>query len=371
MLDKLLDQVTQMALPEDHEVVQTLISYRLYEALRAGVAVGTLCRNGHALDAAGLQERRPCLRVQRVSVVDQIARVAQESIHWIKQVPGNLLHTRTIWRNTDPCNMHRTGLHLNDKVDHVADGSEQAQDLDTEEIAGVKSFPVALEKLLPGPFAVAFRCRFDSCLDQDVRHCRATDLDLESAQRVTDLRVTPADVLAGEPDDEFADLRRLARPAGLAALRRAIVLLGSELPKPRRDGGGADDLATGLAFFGRQCLALDRQPAPLLVGKRNAFPACGLGVDLPKYANLLQQVLEPPRQLLVDGVRHHRDNELERYRKHRAQTAAGRSAFSSLHFHRKACDNPAPESLRVLGFADDAEDEVGKLGGWPEQQPAL
>ena len=128
---------------------------------------------------------------------------------------------------------------------------------------------MALEKLLPGPFAVAFRCRFDSCLDQDVRHCRATDLDLESAQRVTDLRVTPADVLAGKPDDEFADLGRLARPAGLAALRRAIVLLGSELPKPRQDGGGADDLATGLAFFGRQCLALDRQPAPLLVDRKS------------------------------------------------------------------------------------------------------
>ncbi len=177
---------------------------------------------------------------------------------------------------------------------------------------------------------------------QHVRHCRATNLDLESAQRVTDLRVTPADVLAGKPDDEFADLGRLARPAELPALRRAIVLLGSELSKPRQDGGGAGDLATGLAFLGRQRLTLDRQPAPLLVGKRNAFPAGSLSVDFPEYANLLQQVLDPPRQLLVDGVRHHRDNELERHRKHRAQTAAGRSAFSSLHFHRKVCDNPAP-----------------------------
>src|SRR5664280_3699377 len=95
MLDKLFDQVTQVPFPEDHKVIETLISYRLYEALRVGVAVGTLCRNGHTLDSAGLQERRPCLRVQRVSVVDQIVRVAQESIHWIKQVPGNLLHPRT------------------------------------------------------------------------------------------------------------------------------------------------------------------------------------------------------------------------------------------------------------------------------------
>src|SRR5664280_3723555 len=220
MLDKLFDQVTQVPFPEDHEVVQTLISYRLYEALRVGVAVGTLCRNGHALDSAGLQERRPCLRVQRVSVVDQVARVAQESIHWIKQVPGNLLHPRTIWRNTDPGYLHGTGLHLNDEVDHVADGSEQAQDFDAKEVASVQSFPVALEKLLPGSLAIAFWRRFYYRLGQDVRHCRATDLDLESAQRVTDLRVTPADVLAGKPDDKFADFGSLARPAELPALRR-------------------------------------------------------------------------------------------------------------------------------------------------------
>jgi len=76
MLDKLHDQVTQMALPEDHEMLQALISYCLYETLCVGAAVGTLCRNGYALDSAGLQERRPCLRIQRGSVVDQVARIA-------------------------------------------------------------------------------------------------------------------------------------------------------------------------------------------------------------------------------------------------------------------------------------------------------
>ena len=153
----------------------------------------------------------------------------------------------------------------------MADGTEYAQGFDGEEVASVQSSPVVLEKLLPGSLAVAFRRWLNSRLGQDVRHCRATDLDLESTQRVTDLRVTPTDVLAGKPDNEFADFGRLARPAGLAALRRAIALLGSELSKPRQDGGGADDLATGLAFLGRQRLALDRQPATLLVGNGMRF----------------------------------------------------------------------------------------------------
>src|SRR5664280_2657097 len=120
MLDKLLDQVTQMALPEDHEVVQTLISYCFYEALRVGVAVGTLCRNGHALDSTGLEQCRPCLRIQRVSVVDQIARIAQESVLRIEEIPGHLQHPGPVWRNADPGYLHGTGIHLNDEVDHVA-----------------------------------------------------------------------------------------------------------------------------------------------------------------------------------------------------------------------------------------------------------
>lgn len=79
---------------------------------------------------------------------------------------------------------------------------------------------------------------------------------------------------------------------------------------PRQDGGRANGLATGLAILERRRVALDRQPAPLLVCKRNALPASVLGVDLLEYANLTQEVLDPPRHPLVDSVRHHRDNEL-------------------------------------------------------------
>src|SRR5664280_3918769 len=123
-LDELLDQVEQMPLPEDHEVVQALGSYCLHEPLRVRVAVRTLRWDRRALHAAGFEKRRPCLREQRVSVVDQVACVAQESVRRIKQIPGNLLHPCPIWRNTDPCNMHGTGLHLYDKVDHIANRTE-------------------------------------------------------------------------------------------------------------------------------------------------------------------------------------------------------------------------------------------------------
>jgi len=43
MLDKLFDQVTQMAFPDDDKVIETRISYRFYEPFRVRVAVRTLC----------------------------------------------------------------------------------------------------------------------------------------------------------------------------------------------------------------------------------------------------------------------------------------------------------------------------------------
>jgi hypothetical protein len=112
--------------------------------------------------------------------VDQVGRVAQESVRRIEQIPCNLLHPVAVRSDTDPCDLHRARLLL------VANRPEHAQDLDTEEVACVERLPVALEKLLPGPLAVAFRRRFDACFRQHVRHRRATDLDLQPTKRVAD-----------------------------------------------------------------------------------------------------------------------------------------------------------------------------------------
>ena len=94
---------------------------------------------------------------QRVSVVDQVARVAQESVHRIKQIPGHLLHPSIIRCNTDPGNVHCAGLHLDDEEDPVADRSEHAQNLDAEEVAGIQRVP---KWLLRNCFQVRLRFRF-------------------------------------------------------------------------------------------------------------------------------------------------------------------------------------------------------------------
>ena len=52
---EVLDHVPQVTLAEDDEVVQTLGTDRFHKPLRVRIAVRALCRNRHALHAAGLQ----------------------------------------------------------------------------------------------------------------------------------------------------------------------------------------------------------------------------------------------------------------------------------------------------------------------------
>ena len=90
---------------------------------------------------------------------------------------------------------------------------------------------------------------------------------LQPTECVADLGVAPAEVLFGELDDESTNVVGPARPAELVALRRAVVLLRHELPKPRQDGRRAYELAAAFPFLGRQSRALERQTSSLLRGE--------------------------------------------------------------------------------------------------------
>lgn len=61
------------------------------EALRAGVAVWTPCRDGDGRLAAGPEKGAPCAREQGVAVVNEMRGVTKESVRRIEQVPSQLL----------------------------------------------------------------------------------------------------------------------------------------------------------------------------------------------------------------------------------------------------------------------------------------
>ncbi len=58
------------------------------EALRAGVAVWTPCRDGDGRLAAGPEKGAPCAREQGVAVVNEMRGVTKESVRRIEQVPS-------------------------------------------------------------------------------------------------------------------------------------------------------------------------------------------------------------------------------------------------------------------------------------------
>jgi len=99
-----------------------------------------------------------------LAVVDQVSCAAQESLLWVEDVSSNLRHPGLARIDADACDVHGTGLQLDDEEDEVPDRAKDAQRLDGEEVAGVERLPVAAEELLPRSLAIALWRRFESGL---------------------------------------------------------------------------------------------------------------------------------------------------------------------------------------------------------------
>jgi hypothetical protein len=81
VLDEFLDQVPQMALAEYDEVIETLAPDGLHKSLGVRIAARTLRWDLHALHARRSENPEERLREQRVSIMDQVRRSSQKSIH--------------------------------------------------------------------------------------------------------------------------------------------------------------------------------------------------------------------------------------------------------------------------------------------------
>src|SRR5262245_1062634 len=107
MRDELLEKMPKVTLAEDHKVIETLGAHGLHETLRVGVTVRALGRNGHAGQAARLQKSRPGLGEQRVAIMDEMRRLAEEANVGIEEVPRRLHHPSAVGIDSGPCDIHR------------------------------------------------------------------------------------------------------------------------------------------------------------------------------------------------------------------------------------------------------------------------
>ena len=225
------------------------------------------------------------LREQRITVVDEVFRTAEKPMDGIGQVARNLLHPFPARIDLNPGDFNSAGLDLHDEEHHVANRSEDPENLDAKEIAGIQRLPVHLHEPLPGSLLLALWGRLNSGIGQDVRDGGPSNFDLQScSERIADLRVSPAQIGLGHLDNQLANVPILARSAALAACG-AIVLSRAQAPKPGQDGCGRDQLAVLPALLRAQLFACKRQSTPLTGGKRDPRAARAGEHDLLQNPN--------------------------------------------------------------------------------------
>ena len=188
-----------------------------------GIAVGTLGRNLDASSAVAFERTRRFedrferVSEERVAVVNEMLGIAQEPIDRIGEVASNLLHPLAVWIDANACDLDLASLELNHEEDRVANGSEDSQNLDVEEVTCVETVPMRPHELIPSPLLLAFRSGNDADPMEYVGDGVAADVDLQTfVHDVADLGVTPGEVLLGEPDDQIPNLFGLGRPALLS-----------------------------------------------------------------------------------------------------------------------------------------------------------
>jgi hypothetical protein len=315
VLNEFFYQVAQMSLAEDDEVIETLVLDGLYKALRVWIAIWTLRRNLHALHASRFQNRDERLGEQRISIVDQVLRATKKPINRICQISCHLLHPRFAWVNGNPGDLNGPTLELDDEEHHVPNRAEWPQGFHAEEIAGVERVPMALHELLPGPLPLALRCRLDPFFQQDVGHRRSSDLDLQSGPKgVAYFRISPAQIRQGHSDHQLADV--LLLPWSTDLLLRAVVFLRRHLAKPPQERPRLHDLAALFPLFRAQSFAGDGEATTLVGCEYDPIAARGSLQHVLENPDLFLSVVQLALHSLVDRACDHRDEKLERCRKH-------------------------------------------------------
>ena len=131
--------------------------------------------------------------------------------------------------------------------------------------------------------------------------------------------VAPTRVVGSKPDYELLQPGRSRRPAWPTPTG-AVVLLGHELAVPAKDGIGRDDGVEALEHTPGQQAALAREAAALVIGE----PEPAATQLLAENPILLDEVVDDGLLAAVHPSGKEQEQELQRRRRHRADSTLGR-----------------------------------------------
>ena len=109
VLDVLADEEAEVALAEGDDAPETLLFNRPDKPLGIRVEIGTLRRQPNRVDTTTRQDLAVGLRVEGISVVNEVARGPQKAIDRVGQIASQLLHPRAVRLRVDPSDVHTTG----------------------------------------------------------------------------------------------------------------------------------------------------------------------------------------------------------------------------------------------------------------------
>jgi hypothetical protein len=168
MGNEFLSGDTQRSVTEENHAVKAFFFYGSNETFEMCRQIRRSRRQANATGAGVLNQFAKRLAVLGISIHEQVALVAQESIQGVGEVAADLRHPGFGGMAGAAGQLHSKGGQLQDKQEIEGNEASLGPDLDSGEIDGGQNIPMGFEECMPCGLTSSFRGRFDAVLSEDV-----------------------------------------------------------------------------------------------------------------------------------------------------------------------------------------------------------
>ena len=174
MLDILVDDGIEMSLAKWNNMPQALAFDGTNRSFGNRVQIGTVCRESREFDIGRGQQVLEVVRVQWVSVDDEVAESLEWTSHDVGQIARDLRHPLAVGTGDDARDVNSTCLQVDDEEHQVTHEASDGGDLDAEEVRGGDGTPMRLQKRFPRHGPSAHGRGLDAVVLENALNCRAS-----------------------------------------------------------------------------------------------------------------------------------------------------------------------------------------------------
>ncbi len=239
---ELFDSISKRPLAEENHFVEAFFLYGFHESLYVGRQVWGPRREPDGINAGLLQDFAKRVAELVVAIHEQVASTQKESIEWVREVLGYLLHPILVRIHGATCEVNATSSYFHRKKQVERDQPTFRPDFNCREVDCPQNVPVGMKECFPSGLPLPFRRRFDAVFFQDVSDGLIRDFMSEVGQRPLNAVVAPGGIVLRHLQDELYNILIDGWPSlpCLSAMVE-IPLISHQLAMPAQDGIGSDD----------------------------------------------------------------------------------------------------------------------------------